>query len=120
MRTKPENPLYGSEEQVAEMVLGPGRLRDWKERTVVLEREGLPEIDPLMGGRYLPAVKTFFDQRSEVIKQRRGLRRAPRSEGDDKCSRQIRRTITPPTRRASIGESAAENVFPIGSPPAKP
>jgi hypothetical protein len=67
-------PLFGSEEQVAEMVWGPGRLRDWKERTVVLEREGLPEIDQLMGGRYLPAVRAFFDARSEMIRQRRGAR----------------------------------------------
>jgi hypothetical protein len=111
------NPLYASEEQVAEMVLGPGRVRDWKERIVVLEREGLPEIDPLMGGRYLPAVKTFFDKRSEMINQRRNLRRAPPDEKDlANCSR---RKLTPPTRPASSGVNEPTNVSPIGSPPAK-
>jgi hypothetical protein len=26
------------------------------------EREGFPRIDPVMGGRYVPAVKAFFDR----------------------------------------------------------
>jgi hypothetical protein len=55
-------PLYCTEEQVAELVLGPGHLRDWRDRVVVLERQGLPRIDPLMGGRYWPAVLAFFDR----------------------------------------------------------
>jgi hypothetical protein len=39
----------------------------WAAQAIILEREGLPRIDPLMGGRYLPAVRAFFDRR-------RGLR----------------------------------------------
>jgi hypothetical protein len=37
--------------------------RDWDAKAMVLERHGLPRIDPLMGGRYWPAVKAFFDRR---------------------------------------------------------
>ncbi|MDQ2080518.1 hypothetical protein RA307_10025 [Xanthobacteraceae bacterium Astr-EGSB] len=35
---------------------------DWRAKAIVLERSGLPRIDPLMGGRYWPAVKAFFDR----------------------------------------------------------
>jgi hypothetical protein len=54
--------LYCTEEEIAEFVLGPGRLRDWRDRVKVLERQGLPQFDPLMGGRYRPAVRAFFDR----------------------------------------------------------
>lgn len=53
-------PLFMSEDQIAQW-LGQS-LRDWKTRAMVLERHGLPRIDPLMGGRYRPAVKAFFDR----------------------------------------------------------
>jgi hypothetical protein len=36
----------------------------WAAQAIVLEREGLPRIDPLMGGGYLRAVLAFFDRRS--------------------------------------------------------
>ena len=36
---------------------------EWKAKAAVLERHGLPAIDPLMGGRYWPAVCAFFDRR---------------------------------------------------------
>lgn len=35
----------------------------WSPIATVLERHGLPRIDPLLGGRYWPAVRTFFDRR---------------------------------------------------------
>jgi hypothetical protein len=57
-------PLYPSEDQIAKAVLGPRRAADWKANAVVLERHGLPPIDPLMGGRYWPAVKRYFDDRA--------------------------------------------------------
>jgi hypothetical protein len=53
-------PLYPSEAEVAAAVLGPGRVREWKALAVLLEREGLPSIDPVMGGRSWQAVKQFF------------------------------------------------------------
>lgn len=35
----------------------------WRALAPKLEREGLPKIDPLMGGRYWPAVVAFFNRR---------------------------------------------------------
>jgi hypothetical protein len=29
----------------------------------VLERDGLPRVDPLVGGRYWPAIRMFFHAR---------------------------------------------------------
>lgn len=36
---------------------------DWKAVAIVLERHGLPPVDPLMGGRYWPAVIAFWNRR---------------------------------------------------------
>src|SRR5215471_16802069 len=54
--------LYPSEAIVARLVLGD-RAKEWPAKAVLLEREGLPKIDPLMGGRFWPAVKTWFFSR---------------------------------------------------------
>src|SRR5262249_15092857 len=35
---------------------------DWPAKATVLERHGLPRIDPLMGGRYWPAVLAFWNR----------------------------------------------------------
>ena len=63
MRELPESyvgeTLYPSEAMLARRVLGD-RARDWPAKAVLLEREGLPKIDPLMGGRFWPAVKSWF------------------------------------------------------------
>jgi hypothetical protein len=37
--------------------LGP-----WRQMAPLLEQKGLPKIDQLMGGRYMPAVHAFFDR----------------------------------------------------------
>lgn len=39
---------------------------DWKARAVLLERQGLPRIDPMMGGRYWPAVLAWFNKRHGI------------------------------------------------------
>ena len=57
--------LYPSEPVVARLVLGD-RAREWPAKAVLLERHGLPTIDPLMGGRFWPAVKTWFLRRHSV------------------------------------------------------
>ena len=36
---------------------------EWTQIAVILERDGLAPIDPLMGGRYWPAVVAFFSRR---------------------------------------------------------
>ena len=37
--------------------------KEWREKAKVLEREGLPPIDPLMGARFWPAVCAYFNRR---------------------------------------------------------
>jgi hypothetical protein len=64
-RTLPNNlPLYPEERQLAAAILGPDRAGDWRAIARVLEREGLPPIDPLMGARFWPAVQEFFESRN--------------------------------------------------------
>lgn len=36
---------------------------EWSAKAIVLERDGLPRIDPLMGARYWPAVRNYWDRR---------------------------------------------------------
>ncbi|WP_441253848.1 hypothetical protein [Bradyrhizobium sp. 613_E4_N2_2] len=53
-------PLYPTEAQISRAVLGD-RAKDWKRIAKVLEdKEGLPKIKELMGGRFWPAVVAFF------------------------------------------------------------
>lgn len=40
--------------------------RHWRGIVRELERQGLPKIDTLMGGRYWPAVKAFMDRRCGI------------------------------------------------------
>lgn len=56
--------LYPSEEEIARRVLGPCKAKDWAALAAVWEREGLPRIDALVGRRYWPAVRTWFDHRN--------------------------------------------------------
>jgi hypothetical protein len=50
--TSRELSLYPDEAEVARRVLG-ARSREWAGKAAVLEREGMPKIDPLMGGAIL-------------------------------------------------------------------
>lgn len=59
-------PLYPSEAEIAVLVLGPSRAREWPEIASVLEAKGLPKVDPLMGGRFLPAVEAYLYRRHDV------------------------------------------------------
>ncbi len=36
---------------------------EWAAKAVVLERDGLTRIDPVMGGRYWPAVQAYWNRR---------------------------------------------------------
>ena len=58
--------LYLSDAEVARRVVGPARAREWDGIAAVLEREGFPKADPLLGGRYWPAVRAFLDRRHQV------------------------------------------------------
>lgn len=59
-------PLFASEEQLAGALMGPGKSLEWKQIAPLLERRGFPTVDGLMGGRYVPAVKAFFDREYRV------------------------------------------------------
>lgn len=41
---------------------------EWRAKAIILEREGLPRIDPLMGGRYWPAVLAWWNRRYGISK----------------------------------------------------
>jgi hypothetical protein len=54
-------PLYPSESEIAALVMGSKRAREWPAKARYLEdKQGLPRIDTLMGGRYWPAVVEYF------------------------------------------------------------
>jgi len=55
-------PLFSDDGAIGLALLGPGRMSEWRGIAALLERRGLPKIDELMGGRYVPAVKAFFDR----------------------------------------------------------
>ena len=48
---------------------------DWAAKSVILERDGLPKIDPVMGGRFWPAVLAYWHRRY-------GLSNVPISQPD--------------------------------------
>ncbi|MGY3130881.1 hypothetical protein ACVWZM_001563 [Bradyrhizobium sp. USDA 4501] len=57
-------PLFPDEKMIAAAVMGSARAKDWPAKARYLEdKHGLPAIDPLMGGRYWPAVVDFFNTR---------------------------------------------------------
>jgi hypothetical protein len=55
-------PLFADDASIGVALLGPDRARDWRSVAALLESRGLPKIDVLMGGRYVPAIKAFFDR----------------------------------------------------------
>lgn len=59
-------PLFLDEVDIARLVLGPGRVSEWKVIAQSLEFQGLPRVDPVFGGRYWPAVKAWFDRRAGI------------------------------------------------------
>ena len=61
-KTFDDLPLFADEASLAEVVMGAGKTSEWCQFAALLEPRGLPKIDELMGGRYRPAVKAFFDK----------------------------------------------------------
>lgn len=59
-------PLFPSEADISRAVLGPGRLNEWKCLAPSLERQGMPRVDPVFGGRYWPAVRAWLDRRAGI------------------------------------------------------
>jgi hypothetical protein len=65
-RTDDDLPLFASDEKISEVLMGPGKTREWLAIVPLLEQRGFPSINGLMGGRYIPAVKAFFDREYKV------------------------------------------------------
>ena len=61
-------PLFATDREIAEAVVGPTRadswIRDYLPRLQLMT--GFPQFDQSHGGRYTPAVKVFYDQRSGI------------------------------------------------------
>jgi hypothetical protein len=55
-------PLFADDSAIGMALLGPERACRWPSIASLLEGRGLPKIDTLMGGRYVPAVRAFFDR----------------------------------------------------------
>ena len=66
-RRKPAKPayrhqgLFPCEEEIARRLSQDPK--DWAAISVILEREGLPRVDPFMRGRFWPAVEGFWMSR---------------------------------------------------------
>jgi hypothetical protein len=59
--------LYPSESELAILVLGTKRAKDWPRVASYLEdKHGLPRVDELLGGRFWPAVVAYFHVRHGV------------------------------------------------------
>ena len=55
-------PLFASERDISIALMGPGQYSTWGAIVPLLEHRGFPTIDGLMGGRYTPAIRAFFDR----------------------------------------------------------
>jgi hypothetical protein len=60
-RTIDDLPLFSDDESIGEAVLGRDRAGEFAGFAALLERQGMPKINPFWGGRYVPAVKEFLD-----------------------------------------------------------
>lgn len=56
-------PLFATDNEIGRALMGPKRCGEWSMVVERLTLRGFPEIDDLMGGRYVPAVVAFFDRR---------------------------------------------------------
>jgi hypothetical protein len=54
-------PLFANDSSIGAALFGLDRAHEWPPIASLLENRGLPKIDVLMGGRYVPAVRAFFD-----------------------------------------------------------
>ena len=53
--------LFPSEVEIARRLSQDPK--DWPSKATILEREGLPRVDAVMGGRFWPAVIAFWNRR---------------------------------------------------------
>ena len=58
--------LFPDEAEIARLILGPKRAKMWPALAIVLERRGLPKVNPQFGGRYWPKVRLFLDDMNRM------------------------------------------------------
>jgi|SRR6516165_5959868 len=73
--------LYPCEAEVARRLSQSDK--HWRQIAPQLEREGLPRIDPLMGGRFWPAVEAFFHNRHGLSNMPEGLKQGWKRDGEE-------------------------------------
>jgi hypothetical protein len=56
--------LFPSESEIARRL--SQEPAEWAAKAKVLERDGLPRIDPVMGGRFWPAVVAYWKKRYQI------------------------------------------------------
>lgn len=59
-------PLYADDIAIGAAIMGRSRAGEWKAIAPLLEARGLPKIDDMHGGRYVPAVKMFYNSLNGV------------------------------------------------------
>ena len=62
-RAMKEMPLFPPEDEIARELFGPNRLQFYHVAVKSLEKQGFPQIDPVFGRRYWPAIKQWLDKR---------------------------------------------------------
>lgn len=62
-------PLFASDEDIGEAVLGVKRKGEFPALAASLERYGMPKVNPTTGWRYVPAVRAFLDHMSGLAKE---------------------------------------------------
>ncbi len=54
-------PLFATDDIIGAALLGRDRAAEFRQMVPLLEARGFPKIDQMMGGRYTPAIRKFFD-----------------------------------------------------------
>jgi hypothetical protein len=60
-------PLFPTEAQIAERVLGVGKFEKWQGIAPELERDGFPKVEALFGGRYWPSCEAWFQVKHRLL-----------------------------------------------------
>lgn len=59
-------PAFARDDDLAAALMGTGNTSLFRSIVPLLEARGFPKVDGLMGGRYVPAVRAFFDREYRV------------------------------------------------------
>jgi hypothetical protein len=73
--------LYPGEAEIARRLSQSEK--HWRRIAPQLERQGLPKIDPIMKGRFWPAVEAFFRNRAGLSNMPEGLKQGWKPDGEE-------------------------------------